>query len=121
MDSEARIGSFLMLPTAIPLPAPVSGTPAPVGGVAPSVSASPPVAPSAIGRPAGSLGVQKQLDLSFTVDKTQLYHAWNAVANLAEMADKVTVSLRAESAKGFDKSKLQNGVIEPLREADLIE
>ena len=36
-------------------------------------------------------------------------------------AQKVTVTLHAESAKGFDKAKLQNGVIEPLREADLIE
>jgi hypothetical protein len=30
--------------------------------------------------------------------------------------------VRAESEKGFDHSKLQNGVLEPLlREADLIE
>jgi hypothetical protein len=31
------------------------------------------------------------------------------------------VTVRAESPKGFDKSKLQNGVLEPLREADLID
>jgi hypothetical protein len=31
------------------------------------------------------------------------------------------VNLRAESVEGFDKNKLQNGVLEPLREADLIE
>jgi hypothetical protein len=36
------------------------------------------------------------------------------------MAGKVTVTLYAESESGFDKSKLQNGVMEPLREADLI-
>jgi len=33
----------------------------------------------------------------------------------------VSESLRAESGKGFDRGKLQNGVLEPLREADLIE
>jgi len=37
------------------------------------------------------------------------------------LAGKVTVTVHAESEKGFDKSKLQNGVLEPLREADLIE
>jgi hypothetical protein len=33
----------------------------------------------------------------------------------------VKVTVRAESEKEFDKGKLQNGVMEPLREADLIE
>lgn len=37
------------------------------------------------------------------------------------MAGKVSVSITAESQQGFDRSKLQNGVLEPLREADLIE
>lgn len=43
------------------------------------------------------------------------------MANLAEMAGQVTVTVKAQSETGFDKSKLQNGVMEPLREADLIE
>jgi hypothetical protein len=59
--------------------------------------------------------------LSFTANRDQLYNAWSAVANLAEMAGKVEVSIRAESEKGFDKSKLQNGVLEPLREIELID
>ena len=37
------------------------------------------------------------------------------------MAGEVSVTIRAESEAGFDKMKLQNGVIEPLREADIIE
>jgi hypothetical protein len=81
---------------------------------------APPVAPSAIGQPGGTLVEQKQLELSFTADRNQLFKAWNAVANLADLAGKVTVTVRAECAKGFDKSKLNNGVLEPLREADLI-
>ena len=40
---------------------------------------------------------------------------------MADMADSVTLNVRAEKQAGFDKSKLQNGVLEPLREADLIE
>ena len=43
------------------------------------------------------------------------------MANLADIAGQVKVKVRAEKAGGLDKSKLQNGVIEPLREADLIE
>ena len=44
----------------------------------------------------------------------------NAIANLADLAGKVNVTVRADSAEGFDKNKLQNGVLEPLRESDLI-
>ena len=43
------------------------------------------------------------------------------MANLADMAGQVKVTIHAESPAGFDKSKLNNGVLEPLREADLIE
>lgn len=53
--------------------------------------------------------------------RDQLYTAWNALANLADMAGKISVSVKAESPEGFDKGKLENGVLEPLREADLIE
>ena len=113
---------FLMLPQAIPQPppspAPVPGQPTP--SVLPVV-VPPPVAPSAIGQPGGAQVQQKQLDLSFTADRNQLFKVWNAVANLADMAGKVTVTLRAQSEKGFDKAKLNNGVLEPLREADLIQ
>jgi hypothetical protein len=63
----------------------------------------------------------KTVDLTFSADRNGLFTAWNAIANLADMAGKVTVLIHAESEKGFDKAKLQNGVLEPLREADLIE
>jgi hypothetical protein len=58
--------------------------------------------------------------VSFTANRDKLYNAWSAAANLADIAGEVEVSLRAESETGFDRSKLQNGVLEPLREADLI-
>jgi hypothetical protein len=122
-DDEIDFDSgFLMLPQAIPLPAPAP-TPVPgqPGTVPPPTAVAPPVAPSAIGQPGGPAVEQKQLELYFTADRNQLFKAWNAVANLADLAGKVTVTVHAECAKGFDKSKLNNGVLEPLREADLIQ
>lgn len=66
-------------------------------------------------------GPQKSVEFSFSADRNQLFSAWNAIANLADLAGKVSVTVRADSAAGFDKSKLQNGVLEPLRESDLID
>ena len=63
---------------------------------------------------------EKCVQLEFTANRDQLFTAWNAIANLADMAGTVAVSVQAESQEGFDKGKLQNGVMEPLREADLI-
>ncbi|MCX6926919.1 MAG: DUF499 domain-containing protein [Verrucomicrobia bacterium] len=122
-DDEIDFDSgFLMLPQAIPLAAPAAApAPGQSGAVSPPIAVAPPVAPSAIGQPGGPPVEQKQLELYFTADRNQLFKAWNAVANLADLAGKVTVTVRAECAKGFDKSKLNNGVLEPLREADLIQ
>jgi hypothetical protein len=63
---------------------------------------------------------QKSVEINFSADRNQLFSAWNAIANLADLAGKLNVTVRADSAEGFDKSKLQNGVLEPLRESDLI-
>ncbi len=43
------------------------------------------------------------------------------MANLADMAGTVNVTVKGENPKGFDKGKLQNGVMEPLRESGLID
>ena len=71
--------------------------------------------------PSGGAPVQKSVEINFSADRNELFSAWNAIANLADLAGKVSVNVRAESANGFDKTKLQNGVLEPLREAGLIE
>ena len=57
--------------------------------------------------------------LSFTADQDALYGAWNALANLADLAGKVSISARAEGP--LDKARLENGVLEPLRELKLID
>ena len=46
---------------------------------------------------------EKVVELTFSADRNALYAAWNAIANLADLADRVKVTIRAESEKGFDK------------------
>jgi len=115
---------FLMMPQAVPVATPVPGS----TGVGPNVPAgtqagetplvlTPPAGPSDV--PAGA-GAQRSVEINFSADRNQLFSAWNAIANLADLAGKVNVTVRADSAEGFDKGKLQNGVLEPLRESDLI-
>ncbi|MCX8039752.1 MAG: AAA family ATPase, partial [Planctomycetota bacterium] len=121
VDLEA---GFIMLPQAIPQPEPV--VPSVPGATPPGLQpGATPLAPpptSATGGPTPPApALQREVMLSFSADRNKLYTAWSAIANLAEMAGKVNISVRAESDKGFDKVKLQNGVLEPLREADLIE
>jgi hypothetical protein len=119
---------FLMMPQAIPQPEPVGGVEPPVA--VPGIGGAVPPTGGVPGGGTTPFGVQiippsavanKTIDLTFSADRNGLFTAWNAIANLADMAGKVTVSIHAESEKGFDKAKLQNGVLEPLREADLIE
>jgi hypothetical protein len=56
-----------------------------------------------------------QRDLKELVKKDQ---AFSALANLADMAGQVSVTVKAENPAGFDKSKLNNGVLEPLRDTE---
>ncbi len=65
--------------------------------------------------------MQTEVELTFNADLNHLLTAWNVIANLAGIAGQVKVTVRAKKADGLDKSKLQNGVIGLLREADLIE
>jgi hypothetical protein len=95
---------------------PGGGSPQPGGGIL-QPGAVAPVTPTGITKPTA----EKALELTFNADRNQLFTAWNAIANLADLAGTVNVTIRAESEKGFDKAKLNNGVLEPLREADLIE
>ncbi len=118
---------FLMLPQAIPQPA--TGTEPPLvvpGGESPQPEVSGLTLPPGTTTPGGAVTLVKPageqaVDLMFDADRNQLFTAWNAIANLADLAGKVKETIRAESEKGFDRAKLQNGVMEPLREADLIE
>jgi hypothetical protein len=115
---------FIMVPQAVPQPTP---TPPPGLVLTSPVGAGPAVGPAGGGitagvgpQPPGS-AQQKVVQIEFSADRNQLFAAWNAVANLADLAGKVSVSVRADSENGFDRGKLQNGVLEPLKEANLID
>ena len=109
---------FIMMPQAIPQPA--AAAPQDLT-LTPPVGAGPAVDPSLGQTTTEDAAQQKVVEIAFSADRNQLFSAWNAVANLADLAGKVSVSVRAESEKGFDQGKLENGVIEPLKEAALIE
>ena len=64
---------------------------------------------------------EREVAFSFTAGRNDLYAAWSALANLADVAGEVSISARAKPKSGFDKSKLENGVLEPLRELGLID
>jgi hypothetical protein len=122
---------FLMMPGSVPViaPPPSAGaepttvTAGGPGGGPPLILTPTPGAPAGGPgtSPPGEPTAQKSIDINFSADRNQLFSAWNAIANLADLAGKVTVTVHADSAQGFDKGKLQNGVLEPLKEADLIE
>jgi hypothetical protein len=121
---------FLMMPGAVPVTAqppsagaePTTVTAGGPGGGPPLIlTPTPGASTGGTGAtPSGGSAVQKTVDINFSADRNQLFSAWNAIANLADLAGKVTVTVHADSAEGFDKGKLQNGVLEPLRESDLI-
>ncbi|MCA1947578.1 MAG: DUF499 domain-containing protein [Armatimonadetes bacterium] len=139
-DEIALDTGFIMLPQAVPQTAqptcPKCGkspcqcqqpsVPCPKCGKSPCVCVSPRVCPKCSQWPCvcsvpPRVETEKVVQISFAADRNALYTAWNAAANLADMAGKVNVTLRAESEAGFDKNRLRNGVLEPLREANLIE
>lgn len=112
---------FLMVPSAIPadlssVATPIPG-PTPVSSVAPGPSVSGGMTPA----PPSGGSPQRSISFEFSADRNQLYTAWNALANLADQAGQVKISVAALNEKGFDQGKLQNGVLEPLREIKLID
>ncbi len=132
-DDEIELESgFLMLPQAIPEAPVVTGGETPVvvtgggeggtGGATTGGTTIPTgVTVPGVTVPPAKPATDKTVDITFTTDRNGLFTAWNAIANLADLAGQVQVTIHAESEKGFEKSRLQNGVMEPLREADLIE
>lgn len=116
---------FLILPSALP-EQPAEAPTATPGSAndQPKTSASAPSAPpsglSSSSAPRAA-NVNRVVSLEFSADRNQLYTAWNALANLADQAGTVKISVVATRENGFDESKLQNGVLEPLREIKLID
>jgi len=96
-----------------------AGSPGTGAATSPGTGGTPPASP---GSSSPSPGLpQTSVELSFSADSAKLDTACQAMANLADMASQVTVTVKAQNPNGFDKSKLQNGVLEPLRDANLIQ
>jgi hypothetical protein len=118
---------FLIMPQAVPAPppSPAAAGVLPTGeagapGIDPNLILTPPPDVLSGASPSDPSATQKSVEINFSADRNQLFSAWNAIANLADLAGKVNLTVRADSAEGFDRTKLQNGVFEPLRESDLI-
>lgn len=117
VDLEAGL---LIMPTALPaIVGPSPGT-SPQPGSPPVAMPMPPVPTGPGSQPAPGPTIQHQVELAFSADRNQLFTAWNALANLADLAGKVNVTIRATSEAGFDPVRLENGVLEPLRETGLL-
>jgi hypothetical protein len=50
----------------------------------------------------------REIALSFTADQSKVYGAWNALANLADVAGEVSIRATATTPAGYDKAKLEN-------------
>jgi hypothetical protein len=98
----------VVTPDRQPSPGPLPGPHVPGGAPTPAA-------------PAPTPAKKTSVSIEFTADRNQLFTAWNAMANLADQAGKVKVTVSAASDNGFDQSKLENGVLEPLRETGLID
>jgi len=64
---------------------------------------------------------RRDVRLSITGSRDQLFKAWPAIANLADKAGEASLQVSATSEEGFDPSWLRNAVYEPLEEADVLD
>ena len=58
--------------------------------------------------------------ISFTSDRDKLFDAWRALANLADLTGRITISAKAASTDPLDRNRLEHAVLEPLRELGLL-
>lgn len=68
-----------------------------------------------------SQSAPREVVLSFKGDRHTVFSAWSAIANLADLADGVSITARATLSCNVDESRFENGVLDPLRELDLID
>lgn len=120
-QDEIDAGSaFLVIPQAVEreaLPAPLPGaepvTPDPLP------PGTPPPGPTPPGPGSTPPHQQTLVRLPMWMTRQQLYASFNAIANLADRAGSIKVTVEAQKADGFDANWLRNAVLEPLEEADI--
>jgi hypothetical protein len=72
--------------------------------------------------PGGGTGASRPtaIRLPLRMTRQQLYASFQAIGNLAQEAGSIRMTVEAEKADGFDPAWLQNAVVEPLEEADVV-
>jgi hypothetical protein len=91
---------FLMMPEAVPV---ATSPPANVGAGSTDELGGSSIDPSPTGSSAPSfidaLGLQKSVEINFSADRDQLFSAWNAIANLADLTGRVSVTVIASCSR----------------------
>ena len=118
---------FLILPRALPEadapPEPPSTIPADGAAPASGGEVRQPTDPGAAPPPdpPPPPGADREVAISFTADRDKLFDAWRALANLADLTGRITISAKAASADPLDRNRLEHAVLEPLRELGLLD
>lgn len=67
----------------------------------------------------GYTAKRTHLRLSMQMTRQQLFAAWNAFKNIADLVGNISLTIEVHKEDGFDQSWLQNALYEPLDEADV--
>jgi hypothetical protein len=130
-DDEIDLdGGFLMVPAAIPVPAPTPTVPGDTGGTppVPGDGGQPPVPQPGGPQPGGGAPtgggvpqVRTAIRITFSASRDEVFKSFSAIANLADKSDggKVKLVVEGRCAAGFDANWLRNAVQEPLDEANI--
>ena len=127
-DDEIDLDSgFLIAPAALPEPETPAAVTVPAGGGRDDIRYTEPGGGASVlgdretpTATATAAAGSRDVTLSFSADRDKLYLAWSALANLADAAGRISVHVQAASETGFDEARIENGVLEPLRELGLI-
>lgn len=123
-------GGFLMVPSAIPIPAAPTTDSGETGGAhpVPGEAGLPAMQPTGSPQPGGGApisGVAPQvrtaIRIAFPASRDEVFKSFSAIANLADKSDggKVKLVVEGRCAAGFDANWLRNAVQEPLDEANI--
>ena len=121
---------FLILPRALPEadapPEPASTVPA--GGAGPALVYPEPAQGGEVRQPTDPVdapplrpGIDREVAISFTAGSDKLFDAWRALANLADLTGRITISAKAAADDPLDRNTLEHSVLEPLRELGLLD
>jgi hypothetical protein len=108
---------LIVLPEAIERKAPpseVEGTGDEAATISPDIGGTGVIPP-----PPKPSQTQTTVHLRMRVNRQQIYATTNALANLAQAAGSIRLTVEAHKPEGFEPGWLQNAVLEPLDESDV--